>query len=104
MNKYGLAVIVTVVGALVIAVLIGLKYSQPTLLFGLVAALSAPVVFHKMPSIGWTVGMLVGLSSFAIFPLKKLYQIDGFIHEMPVNQSYAAILWVIGFGWKTSWR
>ena len=103
MNKYGLAVTIAVFGALVIAVPIGLKYSQATLLFGLIAALSAPVVIHKIPNVSWAMGMLMGLSIFASFPLKKLFQIDGFINEMPVTLAYAALLWVIGFGWRRSW-
>lgn len=104
MNKYGLAVIMAVLGALVIAVPIGLKYSQATLLFGLIAALSAPVVIHKIPSVNWALGMLMGLSHFASFPFKKLFQIDGFINEVLVMLAYFALLWLIGFGWRRSWR
>jgi len=104
MNKYSLGVIIAVFGALIIAVPIGLKYSQATLLFGLIAAISAPVVIHKTPDKNWALGMLMGLSFFASFPLKKLFQIDGFVNEIPVTLAYAAILWVIGFGWKRSWR
>ncbi len=104
MNKYGLAVTVVVFGALAVAVAIGLKYSQATLLFGLIAAISAPVVIHKIPNVSSALGMLVGLSFFASFPLKKLFQIDGFINEVPVTLAYAALLWAIGFGWKRSWR
>ena len=104
MNKYGLAVNIAVIGTLIIAVPVGLKYSQATLLFGLIAALSAPVVIHKIPNANWALGMLMGLSFFASFPLKKLFQIDGFINEVPVTLAYAALLWVIGFGWRRSWR
>mgnify|MGYP001801350748 CR=1 FL=1 len=104
MNKYGLAVTIAVFGALAIAVPIGLKYSQATLLFGLIAAVSAPVVIHKIPNASWALGMLMGLSFFASFPLKKLFQIDGFINELPVTLAYVALLWVIGFGWNRSWR
>lgn len=104
MNKYGLAVTIAVFGALSIAVLIGLKYSQATLLFGLIAALSAPVVIHKISNVSWALGMLMGLSIFASFPLKRLFQIDGFINEMPVTLAYVSLLWVIGFGWRRSWR
>ena len=104
MNNYGLAVTIAVFGALTIAVPVGLKYSQATLLFGLIAALSAPVVIHKIPNANWALGMLMGLSFFASFPLKKLFQIDGFINEVPVTLAYAALLWVIGFGWRRSWR
>ena len=104
MNKYVLGVTIAVFGALVIAVPIGLKYSQATLLFGLIAAVSAPMVIHKISDKNWSLGMLMGLSFFASFPLKKLFQIDGFMNEIPVTLAYVAILWVIGFGWKRSWR
>ena len=104
MNKYGLAVTIVVFGTLAIAVPIGLRYSQAALLFGLIAALSAPVVIHKISDAGWALGMLMGLSFFASSPLKKLYQIDGFINDIPVTLGYAALLWVIGFGWRRRWR
>ncbi|MEO3476294.1 hypothetical protein AAFO90_01315 [Phaeobacter sp. CAU 1743] len=104
MNKYGLGVAVAAVGALIVAVPIGLKYSQATLLFGLIAAVSAPVVIHKIEDKNWSLGMLMGLTLFASFPFKKLFQIDGFINEIPVTLAYVVVLWVIGFGWKRSWR
>ena len=104
MNKYNLTVIFAVFAALIVAVPIGLKYSQATVLFGLIAAISAPIVIHKTPDTGWALGMLMGLSFFASFPLKKLFQIDGFINEIPVTLAYVAILWIIGFGWRRSWR
>jgi hypothetical protein len=104
MNKYVLGVIIGVFGALAIAVLIGLKYSHAALLFGLIAAISASVVIHKVSNKNWSLGMLMGLSVFASFPLKKLFQLDGFINEIPVTLAYFAILWVVGFGWKRSWR
>lgn len=104
MNKYALGVILAVFGALLIAVPIGLKYSQATLLFGLIAIISAPMVIHKIPNNSSALGMLLGLSIFASFPLKKLFQIDGLAIEIPVTLAYAAVLWVIGFGWKRNWR
>lgn len=104
MNKYFLGVAIAVFGTLAVAVPIGLKYSEATLIFGLVAALSAPVVVHKIPDKNWSLSMLVGLSIFASFPLQKLLNFDGFLYEAPVSLAYLAILWVIGFGWKRSWR
>ena len=103
MNKFGFAVAAAVLGALTAAAVIGLKYSQATLLFGLISAFSAPLVIHKISSVGWAVGMLIGLAIFASFPLKKLFQVDGFVNETPVTLAYVAILWVIGFGWKREW-
>jgi len=104
MNKYGLGVLAAVFGVVVFAVPIGLRYSQATLLFGLIAAISAPIVIHRIPDKNWSLGMLLGLSLFASFPFKKLFQIDGFASEIPVTLAYATTLWVIGFGWKRSWR
>ncbi len=104
MNKYFLGVIIAVFGALSVAAALGLKYSVATLLFGLVAAISAPLVVHKISDRNWSLGMFVGLSIFASFPAKKLFQLDGFLQEVPVTVAYAAILWVVGFGWKRSWR
>lgn|SRR6056297_2624043 len=104
MNKYVLVVTIVAFGALAIGVAVGLKYSQATLFFGLIAAFLAPVVIHKIPSVGLATGMLIGLAVFASFPLKKLFQIDGFINEALLNMAYAALLWVIGFGWRRSWR
>ena len=104
MNKYGWGVIIVMIVALVGTVPLGLKYSQATLLFGLIAAISAPVVIHKIPESSWAMGLVIGLSFFASFPLKKLFQIEGFVNEIPVTLAYAATLWVIGFGWKRSWR
>ncbi len=104
MNKYVVVVIIAVFGAMAAAVPIGLRYSQATLLFGLIAAISAPVVVHKVSDRNWSFGMLIGLAYFASFPLKKLFQIDGFLNELPVNIAYAAMLWAIGFGWKRTWR
>ncbi|WP_108815029.1 hypothetical protein [Loktanella sp. Alg231-35] len=104
MNKFGLGVFVAVFGALTLAVPIGLKYSQATLQFGLIAAISAPVVIHKISDKNWSLGMLMGLSYFASFPLKKLFQIDGLVTDISVTLAYAGILWLVGFGWKRSWR
>ena len=75
MNKYGLAVILAVFGAFAIAVPIGLKYSQATLVFGLIAAVSGPVVIHRIPNASLAIGMLVGLSLFASFPLKSSFKL-----------------------------
>ncbi|RFP88337.1 hypothetical protein DZK27_09640 [Rhodobacteraceae bacterium 63075] len=104
MNKYGFGVFIAAFGALVVAAMMGLKYSQATVLFGLIAAISAPVVIHRVPDRTWSIIMLVALAAFASHPLKKLFQIEGFAGEIPVTLAYCGILWVIGFGWKRSWQ
>lgn len=104
MNKYFWGVVIAVFGTLFVSVPIGLKYSQAAFLFGAIALVSAPIVIHKIEDTSWSIGMLVGLSFFASFPLKKLYDIEGFFAEMATTVVCAGVLWVVGFGWKRSWR
>jgi hypothetical protein len=104
LDKYVWGVIIAVVGATAVSVPIGLKYSEATLLYGLIAAFSAPVVIHRVSDKGWSLGMFVGLTIFASFPLKKLLKLDGDLEKLALSFAYAGILWVIGFGWKRSWR
>jgi len=44
------------------------------------------------------------LSIFASFPFRQLYQIEGFVREIPIIAIYAGILWLVGRGWKRSWQ
>jgi hypothetical protein len=104
LDKYVWGVIIAVVVALAASGSIGLKYSEATLLFGLIAAVSAPAVIHKISDKNWSLGMLVGLSIFASFPLKKYLDLDGLPEEMAITLAYGGMLWAIGFGWKRSWR
>lgn len=104
LNKYFWGVAIAVIGTFVVAVPVGLKYSQASLLFGFIAAVSAPIVIHRIPDKNWSIGMLVGLSLFASFPVRKLFQLDGLLQELPVILAYCALLWVIGLGWRRSWR
>lgn len=73
MNNYGLAVTIAVFVALIIVISTGLKYSKATLLFGLIAVLSAPVVLHNIPNVSWALGMLMVLSLPA-FHLRSSYK------------------------------
>jgi len=102
MNKYFWIVIVLVFGSLLVAVPIGLKYSQAIVLFGVIALISAPIVLHKITDPNWSIGMLVGLSIYSSSPMKKLFQIEGMIEGGLITLAYGAVLWVIGFGWKQS--
>lgn len=104
MNKYGIGVILAVMVVLTLALALSLKYSQATLLFGFVALVSAPIVIHRIPDKNWSMAMLFVLAIFASFPFRKLYQIDGFIREIPVLVIYVGILWLVGRGWKRSWQ
>ncbi|GAA6193630.1 hypothetical protein [Phaeobacter sp. NW0010-22] len=104
MNKYSVLIAAIVFLTLLLAVPIGLKYSQASLLFGFVALVLAPIAIHKTPSVNWALGLLMGLAIFASFPFKKLFQLDGFVQEAPVTLAYAGILWLIGMGWKRSWK
>lgn len=103
MDKYFWGVVIAVGGSLAVAAPIGLKYSQATMLFGLIAAICAPIVMHKISSKNHSIGMLVGLSIFASMPVKKLFGIDGFLLEVLVTAVYMILLWILGFGWKRRW-
>ena len=104
MNKYSWIVIAAVVGSFVLVISVGLRYSQSSIFFGLVAAILSPIVIHKIPQMNVSLGLLVGLSFFASFPLKKLFQFEGILQEVSISAAYLAVLWVIGFGWRRSWR
>ena len=104
MNKYFAIVNVVVFSCLFLALPLGLNYLQAAILFGIVAALLAPIAIHKVPDIHWVTGLLVGLALFASFPLKKLLPLDGYFQEVLLSMAYGAALWVIGAGWKRSWK
>jgi hypothetical protein len=102
-NKYALGVVFVVFGTLTVSFMVGLIYSQAVLVFGLASALAAPVVIHKVPNANIAPGLFVGLTLFASFPFRKLFKIDGMVEELAVNFAYAAVLWIVGFGWKRIW-
>jgi hypothetical protein len=81
-NKYALGVVFVVFGTLTVSFMVGLKYSQAVLVFGLVSVLSALVVIHKVPNASIATGLFVGLTLFASSPFRKLFQIDGMVEEL----------------------
>lgn len=103
MNNYGLGVALAVFGSMLISVQLGIRFSQASLIFAVIAAICAPIVIHRIQSVPWSAGMLLALAYYASFPLKKLFQLEGFVQEVPVTLIYAGLLWVIGQGWKRSW-
>jgi nitrate reductase gamma subunit len=102
-NQYALGVVFVVFGTLTVSFMAGLKYSQAVLVFGLVSALAAPAVIHEVPNASIATGLFAGLTLFASFPFRKLFKIDGMVEELAVNFAYAAVLWIVGFGWKRIW-
>ncbi|WP_114286362.1 hypothetical protein [Candidatus Halocynthiibacter alkanivorans] len=104
MNKYSISVLAIAITTLFLAVVIGLKYSQASLIFGIVALALAPIAIHKVSDRGWALGLLAGLAIFASFPAKKLFQIEGFVTETLLTLIYFGTFWVIGMGWKRSWK
>ncbi len=81
-----------------------MKYSTAIIVFGLISSGLAPIVIHKIRNSSISIGCLVGLALFASFPLKKLFGLDDFILEAVVILVYLGSLYVIGFGWKRSWK
>ncbi len=97
-------VLIGVLAATMIAISVPLDYAQSAPLFSLVAFASARVVLHKIADKAMAVGFLVGLSIFGSVPLLRLFEIDGFIGETLMTLTYTALLFVIGLGWKRSWK
>jgi hypothetical protein len=104
MSKYLALIAVVLIVTLILGVQIPLKYSQAVVVFGLVAVVLAPVAIHKLRHPALAAGVLVGLAMFASYPLEKLFRIGDTFQEFLVTAAYGAVLFVIGFGWKRSWR
>jgi len=104
MNKFGFLIVVVIFVAITFAVAVGLKYFHAAVLFSVVAAVLAPVAIHKIPESNIATGMLVGLAVFASYPFRKYFHIDSLIAYMLVTLACLAVLWLIGFGWKRSWK
>jgi len=97
-------VLLAVLAAMMIAVSVPLSYGQAAPVFALVTFASAPVILHRIRDKGMAVGFLIGLSIFGSVPLMRYFEIDGFIGETLITLAYAALLFIIGFGWKRSWK
>ena len=83
MDYYGLGVALAVFGSMLIGLQVGIKYSQATLVFGFIAAVCAPIVIHKIQSIGGSVSMLVALAYYASFPQKNCSNSTGSCMKYP---------------------
>ncbi|WP_166415971.1 hypothetical protein [Cochlodiniinecator piscidefendens] len=100
MGEYFIFIVAVVIATFWIALSLGLRYSQASLLFGIVALALAPIAMHRISSQNWAIGTICGLGIFASFPMKRLFQLDGPLQEVPVSLLYIAILWVISMPWK----
>ncbi len=106
MNRPVAAVLLAVAVAIFAAAVLRLRYSDMTLLFTLVAAVSAPVCLHRVRPPILSLGLLVALAFFASFPAKKLYGVDatyGRFGELIVTAAFFAVLFLIGGGWRRDW-
>ena len=104
MNRIFVVITIVMFASLFMAVQLGLKYSQCSIVFGIIAAVCAPFAIHKVSNTGTVGALLVGLAIYASFPVKKLFRIDGFLQELPLTLLYVGVLWVIGAGWKRAWK
>ena len=104
MNKYLVIVLLGIGVTMAVAVAIPLRYSQATLLFGLVGLCLAPLAIHKIESAGLAGGLLLAVSFFASYPLIKLLNFQGTSMKYAVQAAYIAIFFVAGLGWRRSWK
>jgi hypothetical protein len=104
MNKYAILIMAVLLATLFISVTLGMRFSYAVLLYGLVAVILAPIAIHMVEKPNISIGLIVGLSVFASFPARRLYQLDGFIESAGLTIAYAVVLFIVGFGWKRSWK
>lgn len=104
MNGILILIVVAFFASPFVAVQLGLGYLQCSVIFGVIAAMSAPFVIHRVSNAGTAAALLGGLAIYASYPVKKLFQIDGFFQEVPLGFLYLGALWVIGAGWKRAWK
>lgn len=104
MNKYFVLIVVLVAVIISFAISFELEYSQTTIIFGISAAMLAPFAIHKIPSSGDATSLLFILALYASFPFRMFFQIEGFAQISATIVFYAGALWIIGFGWKRSWK
>jgi predicted outer membrane lipoprotein len=105
-NRWVLGVLLALALCIVATAVLALRHQEATLLFFVVAAVSAPVVLHRVRSHAISVGLLIVLADFASFPAKKLYRIEetyGTPGEVAVTLAFLAILFLVGVGWRRDW-
>lgn len=101
------AVLLAVVLSMVAVAVLSLRFSEASLLFGIVAAVSAPVVIHRVRSRALAVAALVGLAVYASFPAKKLYGVFatyGKAGDIAVTLAFLVTLFLVGAGWRRDWK
>ena len=103
MNVASIAIVFSVV-LIVPFFAVGMQYSSAFVLFGVLSLLLAPLAIHGVSNSLIAGLLLIGLGRFASFPLKKLYVIEGMVPKMSISLACAALLFVVGFGWKRSWK
>lgn len=104
MNSYFIIILAIVLAVVFCAVFLGLSYLNASILFGVVAVVLSPVAIHRIPQSNLATGVLVGLAIFASYPLKKFFHLDSLMLSIIVTLGCFGVLWVIGFGWKRSWK
>ncbi|TYC75777.1 hypothetical protein FMN63_05190 [Stappia sp. BW2] len=104
MNSYFIIILAIVLAVVFCAAFLGLSYLHSSILFGVVAVALSPVAIHRIPQSNLATGALVGLAIFASYPLKKFLHLDSFVLSILLTLACFAVLWVVGFGWKRSWK
>lgn len=104
MNKSVIIIMAVLLATLFISVALGMRFSYAVLVYGLVAVILAPVAIHKVDNPNLAIGLILGLAAFASFPARRLYQLDGLLWPALLMVAYAVVLFIVGFGWKRSWK
>ncbi|MEM9781846.1 MAG: hypothetical protein AAF899_05165 [Pseudomonadota bacterium] len=98
------AVLGTMMVALVVAVGLAVPYLLAALLCGLVAGVTAALFLHRVGKNTGALGLLVGLAAFGAFAIKRSYGLDDdLLISALVVGAYAVTLLVVGVGWRRQW-
>ncbi len=102
-NRYFLLILIVVMAVMWGSVALGLSYWQGAVLWQVVAWVLAPVALHRVPDRNGALGLLVGLAFFASLPIRRMYGLEGLFQALPAIVAQAAVLFVVGGGWRRDW-
>ncbi len=90
-------------GLAVAAAVFSLSYGMTSVLFAVYALGAAPVAVHKIDKASHSIAVLVGLSLFVGYPIRRAIGEEGAMVQVVLTVAVLVGLWVAGFGWRRAW-
>ena len=103
MYKIPAAILAIILVCLFGGVWLGISAVFASLAFLVIAVCLSPIAVHKVENHQVAIGLLLALSFFASYPMKRVLGMDDFVLELLLSAVYLGILYVTGFGWRRSW-